>query len=205
MPRVRAWHLWMWVTGPLHSSFFWCAKRVRYDETVIRHDYLPDSGAPRGGLTAPLTAMVEVVLCWPPRHCGSVPSSVLIARYFGSLRVRLRLRVRSVIVQRIGSGPSTHAAVLRMCVRPPHPRTGHRHRPIHPIGGRLRAIFKEDRDVPGARARLNDAFNEPILSARYAIGWGARLSLKTDNRATGGPGPATGPPTRLQHSRKLPI
>ena len=105
MPRVRAWHLWMWVTGPLHSSFFWCAKRVRYDETVIRHDYLPDSGAPRGGLTAPLTAMVEVVLCWPPRHCGSVPSSVLIARYFGSLRVRLRLRVRSVIVQRIGSGP----------------------------------------------------------------------------------------------------
>ena len=88
MPRVRAWHLWMWVTGPLHSSFFWCAKRVRYDETVIRHDYLPDSGAPRGGLTAPLTAMVEVVLCWPPRHCGSAPSSVLIARYFGSLRVR---------------------------------------------------------------------------------------------------------------------
>ena len=153
MPRVRAWHLWMWVTGPLHSSFFWCAKRVRYDETVIRHDYLPDSGAPRGGLTAPLTAMVEVVLCWPPRHCGSVPSSVLIARYFGSLRVRLRLRVRSVIVQRIGSGPGRmprYDVYVRAAPTPP-PRPSPSPNPPS-IGGRLRAIFKEDRDVRRARA-----------------------------------------------------
>ena len=153
MPRVRAWHLWMWVTGPLHSSFFWCAKRVRYDETVIRHDYLPDSGAPRGGLTAPLTAMVEVVLCWPPRHCGSVPSSVLIARYFGSLRVRLRLRVRSASL--FNGSDRVRDACRGMTYVRAAPTPPHRPSPspnLHPIGGRLRAIFKEDRDVRRARA-----------------------------------------------------
>lgn len=164
MPRVRAWHLWMWVTGPLHSSFFWCAKRVRYDETVIRHDYLPDSGAPRGGLTAPLTAMVEVVLCWPPRHCGSVPSSVLIARYFGSLRVRLRLRVRSVIVQRIGSGPGRMPRYDVCACGGPHTPAAPAIAIAQSPSGAGCVRFLKRIATCGARARLNDAFNEPILS-----------------------------------------
>ena len=69
----------------------------------------------------------------------------------------------------------------------------------------MRAIFKEDRDVRRARALTMLLMNRYYRRETPDRVGRALKPYETDNRATGGSGPATGPPTRLQHSRKLPI